>query len=390
MKQLLKKIFRIFGLEITRYRPQIKERELATLSPPGGSKGNVLISYILEPFFLKPGEPLPHSHTNYWESLQIAKTFLELGYSVDVIDYRNKTFIPKKDYSFFIDVRHNLERLAPLLNKDCVKIMHIDLCHMLFNNAAEANRLLALQQRKGVTLKPRRFEMPNLGIEYADYVTVLGNEFTIDTFRYANKPIYRIPISNPLLYPWPEAKDFETSRRNYIWFGSGGLVRKGLDLVLDAFSEMPDYHLFVCGPIKQEEDFEKAYHKELYETPNIYAIGWVDVSSIEFIEIANRCVGVVFPSAAEGGGGSVITCMHTGLIPIVSYESSVDVDEMFGAILKDCSIDTIQNTVQKISGFPAEKLKQMAHKAWEFARANHTQERFAEEFKKIILKILRE
>jgi hypothetical protein len=30
----------------------------------------------------------------------------------------------------------------------------------------------------------------------------------------------------------------------------------------------------------------------------------------------------------------------------------------------------------------------MARKAWEFARANHTRERFAEEYKKVIGKII--
>jgi hypothetical protein len=364
------------------------DRRVVSLKPDGPSRGNVLLSYILDPFLLKPNEPIPHSHTNYWESMEMAKTFLDLGYSVDAISYRNTEFIPHKKYSIFIDARWNLQRLSPLIDKDCVKIMHVDLCHMLFNNAAEANRLLALQQRRGVTLPPRRFELPNLAIEYADCATVLGNEFTINTFRYANKPIYRVPISNPFIYPWPEKKDFEACRKRYLWFGSGGLVRKGLDLILEAFVGMPDYHLIVCGPIKEEKDFEMAYYKELYETPNISTIGWVDVSKPEFLEITNRCIGIVFPSAAEGGGGSVITCMHAGLIPIVSYEASVDVDDDYGLVLKNCSIEEIQNSIRKISMLSEEKLKSMARKAWQFVRVNNTQQRFSEEYRKTIDTIL--
>jgi len=363
-------------------------RRVVSLKPEGPSKGNVLFSYILDPFLLKPNEPISHDHTQHWESMQIAKTFLELGYSVDSISYLNHSFIPQKKYSFFIDARWNLERLAPLMNKDCVKIMHVDLCHMLFNNAAEANRLLALQQRRRVTLPPRRFERPNLAIEHADCATILGNEFTINTFRYANKPLYRIPISNPFIYPWPEKKDFEACRKRYLWFGSGGFVRKGLDLTLEAFAGMPDYYLTICGPINVEKDFERAYYKELYETPNITTIGWVDVSKPEFLEITDRCIGVVFPSVAEGGGGSVITCMHAGLIPIVSYEASVDVDDDYGLVLKNCSIEEIQNSIREISSLSEEKLKSMARKSWQFVRDNHTQQRFAEEFRKAIETIL--
>ena len=60
-----------------------------------------------------------------------------------------------------------------------MKIMHLDTAHILFHNAAEANRLLQLQGRRGVTLKVRRFEMPNLGIEHADYATATGNDFVV-------------------------------------------------------------------------------------------------------------------------------------------------------------------------------------------------------------------
>jgi hypothetical protein len=47
------------------------------------------------------------------------------------------------------------------------------------------------------------------------------------------------------------------------------MVHKGLDLVLEAFADMPEYHLTVCGPIQKEQDFERAYYRELYQVPNI-------------------------------------------------------------------------------------------------------------------------
>ncbi len=79
--------------------------------------------------------------------------------------------------------------------------------------------------------------------------------------------------------------------------------------------------------------------------------------------------------------------MQAGLIPIANYESGVDVHD-FGVILKECSIDEIKNSIRMVSSIPVQKLKLMAHKAWEFARANHTKEKFAEEYRKIIEKII--
>lgn len=361
--------------------------KVVSLQPEQPSRGNVLLSYRIEPFLLR-SDNLPNDHTWYWECRQIAQTFLDLGYCVDVIQFHNHKFVPQKNYAFFIDSRHRLENLSSLLNQDCIKIFHSDTAHILFHNYAEQKRLLALQQRRGITLCPRRFEMPNLAIEHADYAVVLGNEFAINTFEYANKPIYRVPISSPEVYDWYEEKDFEACRKHFLWFGSGGLVHKGLDLVLDAFTEMPECHLTICGPINQEKDFEKAYKKELYFTHNIHTFGWINISSYDFKAIVNSCLGIIYPSCSEGGGGCVITCMHTGLIPIVSYESSVDVHDDFGVILKESSVQEIKNSIQRVTSLPASELKIMARKAWEFARTNHTRENFAASYRNTINQII--
>ncbi len=360
---------------------------MISLQPNKPAVGNVLISYVVDPFTLKPGESLPTSHTQHWECLQMAKTYLDLGYNVDVIWFYNDVFIPKKHYTFFIETRWNLQRCIPFLNQDCIKIFHSDTAHILFHNAAEANRLLGLQQRRGITLSPRRFEQPNKAIEYADCATVLGNEFTMNTFKYANKPLYRIPISAPTLYPWSD-KDFAACRKNFLWFGSGGLVHKGLDLLLDAFSQMPDKHLTICGPINKEKEFEAAFYKELYQTPNIHTVGWVDVTSQKFLDIVNSCVATVYPSCSEGGGGCVINCMHTGLIPIVSYESSVDVSDDYGVILKENSVEEIKKSIENISQLNPSELEQMALFSWEFVRENHTREKFTQVYRETVEKIM--
>ncbi|MEB3218343.1 MAG: glycosyltransferase [Nostocales cyanobacterium 94392] len=385
---LVKRVAGNLSIVADKIQGRLERRRMVSIQPDKPAVGNVLISYVVNPFTLKPGEPIPTSHTQHWECLQMAKTFLDFGYNVDVIWFYNDVFLPKKDYAFFIETRWNLQRCVPFLNKDCVKIFHSDTAHILFHNAAEANRLLRLQQRRGITLSPKRFEQPNKAIEYADCATVLGNEFTINTFKYANKPLYRVPISAPRLYPFPEDKDFTTCRKNFLWFGSGGFVHKGLDLLLDAFSQMPDYHLTICGPIDKEEDFTAAFYKELYQTPNIHTIGWVDVKSQKFIDIVNSCLGIVYPTCSEGGGGCVINCMHTGLIPIVSYESSVDISDDYGVIFKENTVEEIKQSIQNISSLNPSQLEQMARKSWEFVRQNHTRQRFAQVYRETIEKII--
>jgi len=361
----------------------------ASRRPAGPVRGHVLLSYVLEPFLVREGGSVYRGHTNHAESLQIAQIFLDVGYAVDVFDYRNLDFLPpRRDYTFLVDKRHNLERLSPLMDGDCIKIMHIDSAHITFQRYAEAKRLLDLKSRRGIALPPFTTRRTDYGIEHADYGTSLGGEFTMATYRYAGKPLYPVPVAAAYQYPWPEDKDFEGVRRRFLWFGGRALVLKGLDLVLEAFAGMPEYELVVCGPLDRSPEFQQAYYRELYETPNIQTVGWVDVGSREFTEIANRCLGLIFPSCSEGQAGGVVTCMHAGLIPLVSYESGVDVED-FGEILARSDLEEIGEVVRRASERPVEGSRRRARAAWEYARAHHTPEAFARKYRESIEDIMR-
>jgi glycosyltransferase involved in cell wall biosynthesis len=146
----------------------------------------------------------------------------------------------------------------------------------------------------------------------------------------------------------------------------------------------------VCGPIESEESFKQIYHKELYESKNIYTIGWVDIASEQFMEICRQCVGLIYPSSSEGQCGGVVTSMHASLIPVVSYETGVDVDESYGVMLPDCTLSSITDAVRRIGEMPAERLATMARNAWDYARRNHTKERFAQAYREAVLSIREE
>lgn len=363
-------------------------RRCAHLKAAGPSRGAVLISYIYDPFRDRNlSDNL--AHTNVWEVQEMARTFLEDGYDVDVIDYHNWRFKPaRRDYDFFIDSRFNMERLDGELDRSCIRIHHADTSHIVAQNYEECRRILELQQRRSVTVLPRRQEVPNLAIEHADCATVIGNETTLATFRYANKPLYALPVPAGVKYDWPEHKDFQKASRNFLWFGSGGLVRKGLDLALDAFAGMPDVHLHVCGPIAGEADFARAYERELLHTPNIHLHGWVDVSSASFLSLLNDCAAIVFPSCSEGQAGSVATAMQAGLLPLVSMATGFDVGD-FGTLLHSCSVDEIRQVVLGTASLPPLVLSAAARRTWEIARTHYTRENYSVVYRQAIASIKR-
>lgn len=392
------------GLQVVRLKRSSNGNigKVAFLGHKGSKKGNALISYIIEPFLLDDAREISNAHHHDWLSWQIGQTFSSFGYDVDIIDYLDRKFEPQKRYDFFIGARTNFQRLSELLPADCVKIVHLDTAHWLFNNSADYQRHLELQQRRGVSLSSFKWVEPNWALEYADYATTnWGNQFNISTYRYAGKPIFQIPLPTCAVYPEPDNKNFTACSHRFLWFGSDGLVHKGLDLVLEAFTELPDCRLTVCGPLRSRNQtaysgplqhdarFEAAFHRELYETENIDTVGWVDIEGDVFQEIVEQCAGVIFPSCSEGGGASVITCMQAGLIPIVSHETNVEIGD-FGFALPDSSIESIKKTIREFCSLPTGELKTRSRKAWEFCRSHHTREKFAEEYHRVIERIMTE
>lgn len=389
IKDKIKYLTKSLGIDVKRIDTKNERYRIVSLIPGGKIRGHALLAHLVKPFLLSDEELLPVSHTHFLESKLIGKVLLDLGFAVDVIDYRNDTFHPDKEYTFFISpARKYFERYAQILNSDCIKIAHLDTAHWLSNNTNALNRCYEFKTRKGVAIKSYKFIEENKAIELSDYGVVLGNKYTIDTYRYAHKPLFRVPLPTVKTYPKPETKKYDNVKKNFLWFGSNGFIHKGLDIVIEAFTELEDYNLTICGPINSEEDFVKIYYDELYNTRNITTRGWIDVCEKEFLDITDQCIGIVYPSSSESGGGSVLTCMQAGLIPLVTYESSVDVDETYGILIDEISIPGVKEAVLKLSKLSGEKLKEMSDTAWFYSRSNFTHSAYYNGYKNILSKVL--
>lgn len=371
---------RAFADSMKHLAHELVRHRMVRLRPPGAPKGRVLLSYTTAAFAASSGDGLSRRHSNLWECADMARAFLERGYAVDVMDYDDALSRPRGEYAAFVDIHGNMERLGPSMPSGCLKMMHLTGSHWLFQNMAEYERLWALAERRGVVLQPRRLQRPSFGIELADCATLLGNDVTMSTWAFARKPIRKLPVTSPVTYDWPPSKDFEQARKRFVWLGGTGLVLKGLDLVLEAFSQMPELRLTVCGPVSREPDFVRAYRKELYQTPNIKCVDWVDVGSPQFLAIVEGSGAFVYPTASEGASVAVVTCLHAGLVPIVSDRTGIDIGE-FGFVLDESSVESVMQAVRHVAQLPPERLEAMARGAYEHARTRHSREAFSKAYR---------
>jgi glycosyltransferase involved in cell wall biosynthesis len=368
-----KDFFALIALYKRKFEFKFSEKVNLTTRKPAGKKA--LVSYVVHPFIISEKEMSRVPHTNPFECLDLVSILLDAGYEVDVIDWTNTKFVPKRRYNLFIDVMENIERLTPLLPKECVKIFYITGAHWKFQNSAEQTRIAELKSRRGVTVMPRRQVHSSNNIELCDFAIALGSDFSKNTYISTGKEIEQIPLPWTIPFVSPANKDFEKVRKNFVWIGGGGAVHKGLDVVIECFANLPDYHLTVCGPVQTESDFVGAYKKELFETPNIRVVGRIDLRSDLFKDIAHNSLALIYPSCSEGQSGSVIAALHAGLIPLVSYESGVDVAS-FGKILTGHSPEYLKQEVVALSQKPIEELKRDAIKTWNHARSHYSRKIF--------------
>lgn len=321
-----------------------------------------LFIYIVKPFLLDDDDPYLLRHHHSKQSIQIAKILGEAGFPVDVVDIRDNNFEPSKDYSLVIC---NRERDIRLINKDARKIyLATTLPHKTHNE--NLRRRHALHEiRCGRRIKVRRMYPESMPyVDVSSGIISIGNDFITSKWREVfNGPIYSYNNygfkETEFIY---DSKDFTTARRNFLYFASGSQMQKGLDLLLEIFPKHPDLHLYICSDYEKEKDFCDCYHKELYETANIHPLGRITVNGPEYSELVGKCAYVITPSCSDGQSGSVVQCMYSGLIPLVTKEVGIDTED-FGITFTDDSLEEIERVILQVSEL---------HESWHRQRSLRT------------------
>ncbi|RKG31598.1 glycosyltransferase [Acinetobacter tianfuensis] len=349
-------------------------------------KKNVLISYITLPFYKNYV-----SHTNSFEALTAAKIFNELGYNVDILFYKNKINDLKK-YDVIYGFGDVFEQVVKK-NLNPTLIYYGTGMHVCHQNMKTLERMHDVHQKKDVWLpKSMRYVRESWSYQttIAHAIIALGNEVCEKSYRkhtdiskiYSLRAPYFHTIKNNLIY---ERK--ESSKNKFLWFGSSGLIHKGLDLCLEYFKLNKTVELHICGNILSEPDFVKVYYEELYRTKNIFTYGFIDINSEKFKEILLTCSFIIFPSCSEGGSPSVVTCVgNGGLIPIVTKETSFSTG--YEIIIDNYSLKGIEDAIHSVTSLNFEKIKALQEYNQQFVLKNNSQDKYLKDMRMIINNII--
>lgn len=334
--------------------------------------GHALLYYKTDPLVFK-STARDTSHTNHWEIVEIVRILNKLGYWVDVIDRTaNLSDIQKniKDkYDIFIGLgAGNSGRYYPEVaskTSSALKVLYATGSETELSKALMLKRYDYFYKRyPGTNVKVRRV-IRNVDINkvmsYTDVIFSIGNEFSAGSYRKFGKPIFRI---NPSSSPNLRANIFQLQQRNprkFVYFGGNGNIVKGLDLAIEAFSQIPELELYICAP--KEPDFDNVYSDVIARSKNIHFLGFIEVGGSVFNKLVSKCGYVILPSSSEGIATSVTTCMRCGLVPVVTRECGIDVGD-FGHIIGDVEVGKLADQIKKISKVSLDELYERSVKTY--------------------------
>ena len=359
-----------------------------SITPPitlkGHGKKKALLCYIKSPF--RSGTSILHS--NYLESIYISEVLNELGYIVDVVDYRYKGKINYNRYElvFGFGIPYRNSFFKP--KNTTKRISYMTGANPNFSNHAESARIKNFSKRNGKILNPKRevywpwvFSTVN-----SNALIVVGNSWTIQTYADYNDTIHNVPV--PFVCKSQLKELSNNAVKNFVWFAGPGAIHKGLDLAIEAICSVSEpVNLHVCGFLKDIQEIMGVYknHPKLGERINI--IGMVNPNSDEMDELCANNAFVLFPSCSDGTASSVITCMAKGLIPIVTKESGVNLND-FGIEIESGTVDAVKDAIEIALKLPIKEIKRQRNLVQQFVVNNHSVDAYKYHLKYALEKVI--
>ena len=301
-----------------------------------------------------PGIVKSYSHTNLWESVEMVRILNSYGFVVDVIDRAEDNYLPTNSYDLFIGLGagrsgKHFSKYAQALPK-AIKILLAAGPEPILSNRLVQEQYDRFNRRHNSNVPAMRLTSGinfSAFLESTDYILAIGEQgqFCSESYKETGKPILTfLPGTNQDIKFIPEWLETR-SLNNFLCFAGHGFICKGVDLLVEAFLEMPDLNLFICGP-DSEKEFFNILGDKIKSASNIQYLGFVSVNGPKFSELLGVCAFVIFASSSEGCGTSVATAMRGGLVPILTREVGINIGD-FGYLLSGRREDMIKQIKSK-------------------------------------------
>ncbi|MFN3445116.1 MAG: hypothetical protein ACK44D_05190, partial [Bacteroidia bacterium] len=200
----------------------------------------------------------------------------------------------------------------------------------------------------------------------SDAIICQGNDFVLNSYKdtFKNTNYYQIncfPLDCNQTIDINK-KDISTAKYNLLWFGSQGSVHKGLDIALQLVEKYPNIKLYIRGLNLKHEHAILERFSHLVDNNQVDVKQYVDINSLEFIELMQNCGGIIFPSASEGGAAALLTVMtYGGLVPIITKGCGLDIEHL-GFIANETTLEDVELQLNNYLAEPDDELLELSQK----------------------------
>lgn len=352
--------------------------------------------YKTEPFYTDISR---YTHTNNWEIVRAIEILTNKGFSVDLIDRDNHSWVPSKEYDLFLGLGvgnsgKNYARYARA-SKAKVKVLLSMGPQPDTSNALVVGRYEDFNRRTGMNAPPTRTVTDVIGEQFleimseTDFIFNIGeksNQSYNSYLKYGKPILHFYPAVSPAVSyddSWKETRDLNS----YLCFAGNGLICKGVDVVTEAFLNEPDKKLHICGP--PESAYFEYYGDKIKSSKNVKYHGFVEPGGDVFKKLASECSFVIFHSSAEGCCTSVATAMRSGLVPVTNSWT--------GILVNGCGIDmpeggdiiqTIRGTASSASSMDKQEYNRLVQSTLEKSKI-FTQAAYTESYSAAIEEVIK-
>lgn len=336
-------------------------------------------------------------HSNLTECFVVAICFDRLGYSVDCSS-RTRTGIDYAPYDLVFGINGNafMGSFGSVGRPEPLRIFYSVGAETCFNYRHTAERNMDFHERHSRWLLGSNRYMPGdprnyYEARFSDAVICLGNEYVRDRFvaedcrdgHYRWLPAFYFKVAEP-----DKEKDFAVCRRHILWFGSSGMLHKGLDIAIDFAAAHPEFTLHICGGSRQEKAFWDYYMPVIKANGNIVMHGFVNIESQEFASILSQCGILLNPSVSEGGAVAVLNVLGNGaLLPVCSQATGIDIGEN-GVVVGELTYDAFEKALLAVDGLPLEVFARKAWGAYKDISEGYTLEKYEENMYRLLEEII--
>ncbi len=329
---------------------------------------------------------LPKYHTNYTECYTVAQCFHKLGYSVDCasramqgIDYSGYDII------FGINGEAFMGSFDGCMGKNQLHIFYTVGAQLFYSLSTTVHNMQHFYNRHGRRALSSYRYLHGSALNYyayhlADDVICLGNDFVKEQYvrecgnnaKFHSLPAFFFPCNGSAT-----EKDFSAKRRNILWFGSAGMLHKGLDIAIDFVCENPQFTLHICGGSSAEREFWKYYKPIIDSHENIIYHGFVDIEEKTFVSILDECAILLNPSINEAGAAAVLNVLgNSPMLPVYSKGTGLDLED-YGIEVPSVTYENFSSALREADEISDKEFERRAYAVHHLVNENYTLEQYA-------------